>query len=175
MPRILRDELLGHARRVWPSECCGILLGRRVGAECVVEEAVGAANIAEGDRRTAYQIDWVTLFRVTRETRTALREIVGFYHSHPDGSIRPSERDREAAWIDYAYVIVSIDEASPVGLSSWRVLAEDAGFEQETLRVVDDAGAVAEEHLSLSQHQSEPPASARADCRRAVPGIGSYG
>ena len=112
-----------------------MLLGRDCGENHQVERVVPASNIAEDDQRTNYQLDWSTLFRVVRAARLGPQRILGFYHSHPDGSTRPSRRDRQAAWIDYAYLIVSTDGHTRSGLSGWRMPAEGTEFHAETLKL----------------------------------------
>ena len=129
------DRLVAHARRAYPRECCGVLLGRDCGENHQVERVVPASNIAEDDQRTNYQLDWSTLFRVVRAARLGPQRILGFYHSHPDGSTRPSRRDRQAAWIDYAYLIVSTDGHTRSGLSGWRMPAEGTEFHAETVEI----------------------------------------
>lgn len=137
LPVSVRDVLVHHARQEWPRECCGALLGSRGDTTRIVARAVPATNITQADPRVTYHIDWGTLFRATREARNEQTDLLGFYHSHPDGSVRPSRRDRETAWIDYSYVIVSIDGLCRVALTSWCVPAEGDDFEEETLRLID--------------------------------------
>ena len=104
------DAIVAHAGHDYPDECCGILLGRTSGPHSFVDRVVRAENIVDGDRGKSYQIDWRTLFSTVRSTRQSpeQEQIVGFYHSHPDGSTDPSPRDSEAAWEAYSYVIVSM-------------------------------------------------------------------
>jgi len=129
------DALLRHASDEFPCECCGILIGRRGGADSFVDRAVAARNIAEGDRRKSYQIDWKTLFTAVRQTRQTPDEIVGFYHSHLDGPDRPSERDLESAWAGYSYVIVRVVEGRATGVRSWRCAGGEATLEEEPMNI----------------------------------------
>ncbi len=112
--------LIAHARRVWPEECCGVLLGRRGSDEITVVRLEPATNIAEGDKRKAYQIDWETLFRTTKAARADDLGIVGFYHSHPDGSSMPSATDTRWAWVDHVYVIVALTQVECTSITAWR-------------------------------------------------------
>jgi proteasome lid subunit RPN8/RPN11 len=141
MIRIVRSvsvRLRAHAEAALPHECCGILLGRAIDRETTVHRVIAAENIAEGDRRRTYQIDWRTLFETVRATRNGVDQIVGFYHSHPDGSARPSRGDRFEAWIDYVYVILSIADARPPGLTAWRIPTPGDPFVRQTVRVAED-------------------------------------
>ncbi len=130
------DALLRHASNEFPCECCGILIGCRSGADSFVDHAVAARNIAEGDRRKGYQIDWKTLFTAVRQTRLTPDEMIGFYHSHPDGSQRPSGRDLESAWAGYSYVIVPVVEGRATGVRSWRRTSGQASLEQEPMNIL---------------------------------------
>ncbi len=120
----LCDELLAHARSVFPDECCGILIGSREGLRSIVDRVARATNIAAGDRARSFQIDWTTLFETVRRTRRENTDIVGFYHSHPDGTSKPSRRDTNAAWPDHSYVIIPITDSGCGGPTSWRMTAE---------------------------------------------------
>ena len=81
-----------------------------------------ATNVA-GNLATAYEIAPQELFSLVREIRAAGLELVGIYHSDPNGKNEPSPRDIELAYYpDTAYVIVSprADTAQPVRAFSIR-------------------------------------------------------
>lgn len=129
---------MDHARREYPCECCGILIGRHEDDETRVERAVEAENIAENDRRKSYQIDWRTLLATTRSVRATREQIVGFYHSHPDGSSRPSRSDRQEAWLDHTYLILSMRDGLCAAVTAWRVHSQDTDVESESLVIEPD-------------------------------------
>jgi desampylase len=103
----LRDRLLDEGRSAFPRECCGLLVG-------VLEETVAhivaihpARNIAtEPDR---FEIDPADHIRLLRELRGTGRDIIGCYHSHPNGRAEPSPRDRDGAFGDgFLWLIVAL-------------------------------------------------------------------
>jgi proteasome lid subunit RPN8/RPN11 len=100
----VREAMVAHARRDAPRECCGLLIGR--GRR--VDLAMPLANVARRPR-TRFQVDpgeHIAVRRVLRHVAPAL-EIVGLYHSHPDGPAVPSARDvAEAHYPDWLFVIV---------------------------------------------------------------------
>ncbi len=129
-------SLRQHARAAWPDECCGVLVGRRSHGDTCTERVVPAQNIAEHDRSRNYQIDWETLFATVRQARRSSFDIVGFYHSHPDGSFVPSRKDASTAWVDRFYVIIPTTEHRVHEPTSWRIQVSGTAFEQETLLVI---------------------------------------
>lgn len=106
LPLAVRRAVIAHARRDQPREGCGLLVGR--GREVIA--AVPSRNLAESPVR--FELDprlHIDTRRLLRQMTPAL-EIVGVYHSHPDGPPRPSPSDiAEAAYDDWAYVIVGLD------------------------------------------------------------------
>ena len=100
----VRDAMVAHARRDAPRECCGLLIGR--GRR--VDLAVPMANVARRGR-TRFQVDpaeHIAVRRVLRQVAPTL-QIVGLYHSHPDGPAVPSARDvAEAHYPDWLFAIV---------------------------------------------------------------------
>lgn len=104
------DDILAHARRDAPHECCGLLVGR--GSE--IERAVATRSESESPL-TRYRIAPADHFAVIRALRGTDRQIVGAYHSHPSTHPAPSPTDTAEAWpAPFLYVIVSLkDEARP--------------------------------------------------------------
>lgn len=135
--RAAYDEIVSHALEGGDREVCGILAGEYDADRSVVTAVDRAANAAPTPE-TRYAIDPEEQLEIIERLEDAGLEIVGFYHSHPDGPTRPSETDVErATWDDYSYVIVALDGHPFVG--SWRWRGDDAAFEQEPVCVVDTA------------------------------------
>ena len=95
------DVMLADARRALPNECCGLLIGTAAG----IERAMPARNLRS--RPDRYLIDPADHCAALRAARAAGLEVVGAYHSHPDGTLRPSKVDcREATYPEFIYAIV---------------------------------------------------------------------
>jgi proteasome lid subunit RPN8/RPN11/molybdopterin converting factor small subunit len=103
-----RDEMVAHARRDYPNECCGMVSGRDMVASHVYPLRNAAAS------PFVYQIDPQDLLKVM-EIEDAGEELVAIYHSHTHTEAFPSPTDvRLATYPESAYVIVSLaDQASP--------------------------------------------------------------
>jgi proteasome lid subunit RPN8/RPN11 len=98
------SEMLAHARDEAPNECCGLLVGRRGD----VESAVRARNLEPGPTR--YLIDPRDHFEAMKAARPRGLQVIGAYHSHPDGPAAPSASDiaEASGGSDFLYVIVSL-------------------------------------------------------------------
>ena len=100
------EQLVEHSRWHPATECCGLLAGRNG----VIGRVFVAANAA-GDPATSYEIAPEELFRLMRAIRAAGLELLGIYHSHPNGRNEPSPRDIERAYYpDAAYFVISPSE-----------------------------------------------------------------
>ncbi|PSR19599.1 metal-dependent protease of the PAD1/JAB1 superfamily [filamentous cyanobacterium CCP3] len=141
----------------YPSEGCGLLLGRRTFAVEDTKETgrtvsgiVPVANAWEPSllgytdvegreqshsQRDRYWIDPADLLAVQRQAREQGLEIIGIYHSHPDHGAVPSECDRALAWPVYSYVIVSVVQGEVTDLKSWR-LDEQNQFQPEPVKMI---------------------------------------
>ena len=95
--------MLDHARQDCLREWCGLLAGR----DGVITQAFPATNVATHPA-TSYEIAPEEIFRRMREMRADGLELLGIYHSHPNGKNEPSPRDIELAYYpDAAYFIIS--------------------------------------------------------------------
>lgn len=113
-----REEMIEHARDGAPLEVCGVLGGRR-GDPIRVRTVHRAENVAENPRRT-YVIDPAEQYAHMEAVEGDGDDVVGFYHSHPDGPPRPSATDAaRATWPGRTYLVVGLGGAEPT-LGAWR-------------------------------------------------------
>ena len=123
IPRPEADAIAAHARSGYPHEVCGVLVGTARDAVVRVARAVSVANRETDRPAVRYQIAPEDLLRIQREARDAGREILGFYHSHPDHPARPSETDR---WIaaeglsdGVVHVVVGVEGGERATATAW--------------------------------------------------------
>jgi len=101
--------MIAHARRAPLEECCGLLAGN----DGVITRVFFATNAASDPARN-YEIAPKELFQLMREIRAAKLQLLGIYHSHPNGKNEPSARDIELAYYpDTPYFILSPLPPSP--------------------------------------------------------------
>jgi len=112
----LQQNLLGLAAASPDVEICGLLVGR--GAR--VERLVPARNVA-ADPARSFEIDPATLLAVHREVRAQGQQVLGHWHSHPNGLAQPSARDAARA-LDNGQVWLILAGG---GLTGW--VARSAG------------------------------------------------
>jgi desampylase len=84
--------LLEEATRAHPRECCGLLLG--MGERIALAQP--AANVHPEPERH-FEIDPKALVVAHRAVRAGGLELLGYYHSHPNGRAEPSAADRASA------------------------------------------------------------------------------
>jgi desampylase len=113
--RTLHDQLIALAAAEPTLEACGLLLGR--GLE--ITDIAPAANIARA-ANTAFEIDPVVLIAAHRAQRLGGPDVIGHYHSHPNGRAMPSETDARMATDDGSIWIVIAGEK----VSAWQAGAE---------------------------------------------------
>lgn len=151
---VLSDRLLAgvHAAALaaYPEECCGVLIGREVHDHGhVLREVVRTIpvpNAWPGAREDRYLIPADIVREVEREARRDGLEIVGYYHSHPDGEAVPSPFDLEVAWPWYSYLIVAVrgveGERRDVGVRGWQLRDDRATFLEQRIRIRSGASEV---------------------------------
>lgn len=104
-----RDAVRAHARRTFPHEACGLLVGRIDPDGVVITRAVPAPNQAPiEERHNRFSIDPRAVINVRRTLRGTPESIVGFYHSHTNGRAIPSALDLEfiRLWPETVWLIV---------------------------------------------------------------------
>lgn len=125
-----------HAVSAAPEECCGILAGTVEAGCLLVREVHPSENVQESDRGNRFELDTRLHLRLQRECRERGLRVIGFYHSHPESAAIPSGFDRELAWPEVSYVIVSLENDQLREVRSWRLDGETEGFVEEVVEVV---------------------------------------
>ncbi len=109
--------IVDHAHAEAPNEACGILFG----SSTAIDRAERAANVAAHPAR-AFEIDPAALLAAYRTARGQGRQVVGWYHSHPNGEGRPSPTDAARAVEDGKVWLIVADDA----VTAWRVVPDGA-------------------------------------------------
>jgi proteasome lid subunit RPN8/RPN11 len=110
IPKEIYQEMLHHARREWPLECCGILGGK----EKTAEKAFELRNAEESP--VLYSMSPQDQLKVFEEMEKGSMEMIAVYHSHPHTIPFPSETDVKLAFYpDISSIIISLkEEENPV-------------------------------------------------------------
>ena len=118
-----------HGAETYPNECCGALIGR----DGVVTETLALPNTTEEGPRRRFMVRPQDYREAERRAGELGGELLGFYHSHPDHTARPSQYDLDHAWPFFSYVIVSVREGVSGDMTSWRLREDRSAFDQEDL------------------------------------------
>jgi desampylase len=107
-------QLSSWAVEAHPQECCGLLLGE--GNR--IFDIVRAENVATLPEQN-FEIDPVTLISAEKAMRQSKVDILGYFHSHPNGVCEPSMRDAAQANRDGRYWVIVTDAKA----TAWRAIA----------------------------------------------------
>ena len=114
LPRHLLDQIVQHARKDYPREACGLLIGSCLYDARFVMQLAVSANLA-ADPLRQFEIDSALHLKLQADLRSSDRAIIGLYHSHPDGQAAPSPSDLAGAWIEnFVWLIVGSSAEGPV-------------------------------------------------------------
>jgi proteasome lid subunit RPN8/RPN11 len=121
LPAALLRRIKAAAQAAYPEECCGLLIGfREPDGRVRVTQVAESANVAPPPRRDRFEVDPSLRFSVMRRQRGSREEIVGHYHSHPDGPARPSTHDAASAYEpELVWLIVAIAAGRSTATTAW--------------------------------------------------------
>jgi proteasome lid subunit RPN8/RPN11 len=148
-----------HAEDGYPLEVCGFLVGTAAGDDRRAAEAwpvpnawesdpglradllAGLANPASGWDGVGEERRFLVSPRDTmaamKRAREAGLDLIGVYHTHPNHPAQPSAFDRDAAWPEWSYLILSVRDARVTEIRSWVVADDTAPFAEEAVVVAE--------------------------------------
>ncbi len=126
LPARITELIHTEAMAAYPFECCGLLVGHwsADGKTLTVTEAHPSKNTTDQDPRRGFEIDPKLRFDLMRQAQARAdgTDIVGHWHSHPDGPAEPSERDVSAAYEpEFVWLICRSTSERAEGLGAFRL------------------------------------------------------
>ena len=131
-------QMVEHLQDAYPNEGGGLLIGVMQADVAVIHEIAPALNTfptEEQFHRMGLATDFWTQVEDSADARGL--QIVGFYHSHPDHPAQPSIYDLDHAWVNMAYIIVSVKQGMMVHNRNWQLAPDRATFEEIPLTIID--------------------------------------
>jgi proteasome lid subunit RPN8/RPN11 len=114
---ICMSDLSGGEHR----EACGFLAGRVQDRQYVVQFPIPAANISDHDQATHYKISASAFRHAEQYLQRQGVEIVGIYHSHPNGRADPSQMDIDFFFPGWVYLIIGVSAAGVIERKAFRI------------------------------------------------------
>jgi len=110
IPKAIFQEMVDHAKREWPLECCGILGGK----DKTIQKSFELQNTEKSP--VLYSMSPREQMKVFEEMEKESMKMVAIYHSHPHTIPFPSETDVKLTFYpDVSSIIISLkEEESPV-------------------------------------------------------------
>ena len=110
IPKAIFQEMVDHAKREWPLECCGILGGK----DKTVQKSFELQNTEKSP--VLYSMSPREQMKVFEEMEKESMKMVAIYHSHPHTIPFPSETDVKLTFHpDVSSIIISLkEEENPV-------------------------------------------------------------
>ena len=132
------DKILSHAECAYPDECCGLLVGERQVRDVFVREVHQSANRAASPANQ-FEIDPQLRFDLERRMRQESLDLVGVYHSHPDGGAWPSETDIDRAWeSDLVWLIIDVKDGIAVATRAHLLLEPKLRFKETSIEIISN-------------------------------------
>lgn len=150
--RLTPHQLQGiqrHAEQTYPQECCGLLLGNNTDRTQICAEVWPTQNMWSAtnelidtqqnhdqshSRHDRFWIDPGEILNAQRYGRDRNLDIIGIYHSHPDHPAKPSEHDRQYAWTQYSYFILSVHNGRVTAYQAW-ILNKQHQFQSQVILI----------------------------------------
>ena len=130
------EEIKEIAQKIYPHECCGVMVGSVENGVKTVTEIIPAENQRTDSPANRYLITPDLLNQLEKNLKGTGRAIVGFFHSHPDVPAQPSTYDQDHAWPWYSYVIVSVNKGQAGEIHNWRLRDDRSAFDAEKTEIL---------------------------------------
>jgi proteasome lid subunit RPN8/RPN11 len=111
--------MVAHARKAYPSECCGAMIGSIDNGRKTVTVAMPLENAFEGAQATRYELRPQDLLAADKAARERKMDLIGIYHSHPDCDAYFSETDLRNSCPWYSFIVLSMRNGEFNHANSW--------------------------------------------------------
>lgn len=126
IPKKNIEDMISHARSVYPQECCGLLAGN----SGIASNTYRMTNIDQSP--FSYLMEPKEQFVALKDMRKKGIEMIAIYHSHPKTDAEPSNIDINLAYYpDAYYIILSLAEPMRPDIRAHTIIdgkAEEVGI-----------------------------------------------
>ena len=140
LPYKLKTKIVGHLRRSYPLEGCGLLVGKTDPSGASVTGIAPSKNIA-AEPQKSFEIDIEMHLNLQKQLRSNDHGevVIGVYHSHPNGKPEPSLEDHiSAIETSFIWLICSLTEDRFYKLAVFRFIDHYKGFRKLDLVLTED-------------------------------------
>ncbi|HUA61066.1 MAG TPA: M67 family metallopeptidase [Verrucomicrobiae bacterium] len=127
-------RMVAHARKTYPNECCGAMLGSIDGEEKTVRVSIELENAFDGAQAARYELRPEDLLAADKAARERQMDLIGIYHSHPDCDAYFSKTDLQNSCPWYSFVVLSIQKGEFHHANSWLPNFEQTEAAKEELK-----------------------------------------
>jgi len=127
------DKIIEHSESGYPHEVCGVLIGKN---NSITEYKI-CNNLTTQRSHDRYELDPSSFNDADKWARSEGLEILGIYHTHPDHPSKPSELDRERAWPNWYYIILSIQKGKFDNFRTWALEDFNSNFIEHKIEIKD--------------------------------------
>ncbi len=116
----LLKAMISHAIKELPNECCGVFVGRSGKIERVIPMA------STHPSPDAYSMSPEEQVQIYTEMEQQGEQLLGIYHSHPQGPASPSSTDiRLAFHPDVLYFIIILKDKKNPEVRAFRIISQE--------------------------------------------------
>ena len=113
------EVMVSHARKTYPNECCGAMLGSTEEGHKLVRVAIPLENAFAGVQAQRYELRPEDLLAADKAARARQMDLSGIYHSHPDCDAYFSKTDLQNSCPWYSFLVLSIQKGEFHHANSW--------------------------------------------------------
>lgn len=131
----IETEINSEGEKAYPNECCGVLFGVcEANGDKILHQIKPINNsFSDEEQYHRFLITPEDMIMAERKARELKLDILGFYHSHPDSSAKPSDYDKNHALPFYSYLITSVEKGKAIDFTSWELSEDRTEFKNETI------------------------------------------
>lgn len=121
LPAALLRQLVEHAQRELPAECCGLLAGVVQAGQGIVSQVLPLVNLLQAPDE--FESEPRSLLAAHRHMRATGTDILAVYHSHPTSAPIPSRKDRERNYSESVVTLIVGCATEPPEVRCWWLTA----------------------------------------------------
>ncbi len=123
--KAIHEEMIAHAKSVYPQEACGFLAGKDgEGKYFIAIENMDHSTVT-------YTMDPKQQLKAFKRISGDGLELLGIFHSHVASAADPSQTDRQMAFYpDVSYLIVSLADMNKPDLKSFKIAGDQVTAEE---------------------------------------------